>query len=131
MLLDDISDLLSTGGVTTTIYKGFMPEQPNDAFILTETAGQGPIHAMSTGPGQATMEVAGLQVIRRSQSYATARSGMQSVMDLLDGLNERTINATRYSYVAAQQVPFSLGRDDSERTMLSVNFLAWKDLSTG
>jgi len=28
-------------------------------------------------------------------------------------------------------VPFSLGRDDSERTMLSVNFLAWKDLSTG
>jgi hypothetical protein len=131
VLLDDISDLLSTGGVTTTIYKGFMPEQPNDAFILTETAGLGPIHAMSTGPGQAKLEVAGLQVIRRSQSYSTARSGMQSVMDLLDGLTERTINATRYSYVSAQQVPFSLGRDDAERTMLSVNFLAWKDLSTG
>ena len=49
MLLDDISDLLSTGGVTTTIYKGFMPEQPSDAFVLTETGGQGPIHAMSTG----------------------------------------------------------------------------------
>ena len=131
MLLDDISDLLSTGGISTTIYKGFMPEQPNDAFILTETAGLGPIHAMSTGPGQAKLEVAGLQVIRRSQSYSTARSGMQTVMSLLDGLNERTINATRYSYVAAQQAPVSLGRDDSERTMLSVNFLAWKDLSTG
>ena len=77
------------------------------------------------------MEVAGLQVIRRSQSYQIARSGMQTAMDLLDGLNERTINATRYSYVAAQQVPFSLGRDDADRTMLSVNFLAWKDLSTG
>ena len=131
MFLDDISDLLSTGGITTTIYKGFMPEQPNDAFILTETAGLGPIHAMSTGPGQAKLEVAGLQVIRRSQTYSTARSGMQTVMNLLDGLSERTINATRYSYVSAQQVPFSLGRDDSERTMLSVNFLAWKDLSTG
>ena len=131
MLLDDISDLLSTGGVTTSIYKGFMPEQPSDAFLLTETAGLGPIHAMSTGPGQAKLEVAGLQVIRRSQSYSTARRGMQTVMDLLDGLNERTINATRYSYVSAQQVPFSLGRDDAERTMLSVNFLAWKDLSTG
>jgi len=131
VFLDDISDLLSTGGITTTIYKGFMPEQPNDAFILTETAGLGPIHAMSTGPGQAKLEVAGLQVIRRSQTYSTARSGMQTVMNLLDGLSERTINATRYSYVSAQQVPFSLGRDDSERTMLSVNFLAWKDLSTG
>ena len=52
-------------------------------------------------------------------------------MNLLDGLSERTINATRYSYVEATQVPFSLGRDDSERSMLAVNFLAYKDLSTG
>jgi hypothetical protein len=131
MLLDDISDLLSTGGVSTTIYKGFMPEQPNDAIILTETAGLGPIQAMSSGPGTASMEVAGLQVIQRSQSYATARLGMQTVMNLLDGLSERTINSTRYSYVTAQQVPFSLGRDVSERSMVTVNFLAYKDLSTG
>ena len=131
MLLDDISDLLSTGGVTTSIYKGFMPEQPNDAFILTETGGRGPIHAMASGPGEAKLEIAGLQVIRRSPSYQTARDGMQTVMDLLDGLTERTINSTRYSYVEAQQTPMSLGRDKSERSMLSVNFLAWKDLSTG
>ncbi len=131
MLLDDIADLLSTGGVTTTIYKGFMPEKPDTAILLTETGGQGPIHAMSTGPGQAKLEVAGLQVLGRSASYQTARTNMQSVMNLLDGLNERTINATRYSYVAAQQVPFSIGHDGAARSMLSVNFLAWKDLSTG
>ena len=29
MLLDDIDDLLSTGGVTTTIYRADMPDQPN------------------------------------------------------------------------------------------------------
>jgi hypothetical protein len=131
MLLDDISDLLSTGGVSTTIYKGFMPEQPNDAIILTETPGLGPIQAMSSGPGNASMEVAGLQVLQRSQSYSTARLGMQTVMNLLDGLSERTINATRYSYVTARQVPFSLGRDVSSRSMVAVNFLAYKDLSTG
>ena len=131
MLLDDISDLLSTGGVSTTIYKGFMPEQPNDAIILTETAGLGPIQAMSSGPGNASMEVAGLQVIQRSQSYATARLGMQTVMNLLDGLSERTINSTRYSWVEATQVPFFLERDVSERSLLAVNFLAYKDLSTG
>ena len=131
MLLDDISDLLTTGSVSTTIYKGFLPEQPDDAFLLTETGGRGPIHAMSTGPGNAALEVAGLQVLRRSSSYATARLGMQTVMNLLDGLSERTINATRYSYVEAQQVPFALMRDESQRSILAVNFLAYKDKSTG
>lgn len=131
MLLDDISDLLTTGSISTTIYKGFLPEQPDDAFLLTETGGRGPINAMSTGPGNAALEVAGLQVLRRSSSYATARLGMQTVMNLLDGLSERTINSTRYSYVEAVQVPFSLMRDESERSILAVNFLAYKDKSTG
>lgn len=131
MMLDDISDLLTTGGMTSTIYKAFMPEQPDEALVLTETAGMGPIHAMSTGPGNAAIEVAGLQVIRRSASYQTARTDMQTVMNLLDGVTERTINATRYSYIEATQVPFSIGRDESERSLLSVNFLAYKDRSTG
>ena len=129
MLLDDISDLLSTGGITTTTYKAFMPEQPDDAFVLTETAGQGPVRTFAGSPGQAVLEIAGLQVLRRSASYATARTAMQTVMNLLDGLSERTINATRYSYIEATQVPFSLGRDDSERSMLAVNFLAYKEPS--
>jgi hypothetical protein len=131
MILDDIKDLLTTGSVSTTIYKAQLPEQPDDAFLLTETAGLGPIHAMSSGPGQAKLEVAGVQVIRRSASYATARLGMQTVMNLLDGLSERTINSTRYSWVEATQVPFFLERDVSERSLLAVNFLAYKDLSTG
>ena len=129
MFLDDISDLLTTGGVTTEIYKSFMPEQPDNAFVLTETAGQGPVHTFASSPGQAVLEIAGLQVIRRSASYETARNGMETVLDLLDGLSERTINATRYSYVEATQVPFSLGRDDSERSLLAVNFLAYKERS--
>jgi hypothetical protein len=130
VLLDDISDLLTTGSISATIYKGFFPEQPDDAFVLSETAGRGPIHAMAGGPGQAKLEVAGLQVIRRSASYQTARQDMQNVMDLLDGLTERTINSTRYSYIEATQVPFGLMRDESQRSLVAVNFLAYKDLST-
>lgn len=129
MLLDDISDLLTTGGVATTKYKSYLPEQPDDAFLLTETGGRGPVHGFAGSPGQALLEIAGLQVLRRSSSYQTARNGMDTVMGLLDGLSERTINATRYSYVEAQQVPFSLGRDKSERSMVAVNFLAYKEPS--
>jgi hypothetical protein len=132
MLLDDISDLLSTGGITATIYAGgFLPEQPDEAFLLSETAGRGPIHAMAGAPGQATLEVAGLQVVRRSASYQTARVQMQTVMNLLDGLSERTVNSTRYSYVEATQVPFGMRRDESGRSLVAVNFLAYKDRSTG
>jgi hypothetical protein len=130
VLLYDISDLLTTGSISATIYQGFIPEQPDEAFILSETAGRGPIHAMAGGPGQAKLEVAGLQVIRRSKSYQTARQDMQNVMDLLDGLTERTINSTRYSYIEATQVPFGMMRDESQRSMVGVNFLAYKDLST-
>lgn len=129
MLLDDIADLLTTGSITTQKYKGYMPEQPDDAILLSETAGLGPVHAFAGSPGQALLEVAGLQVIRRSASYATARTSMQSMLSLLDGLSERTINATRYSYIVARQVPFSLGRDESQRSRLAVNFLAYKEPS--
>jgi hypothetical protein len=128
MLLDDIADLLTTGGITTTIYKSVMPEQPNDALLLTETGGRAPIHAMSCGPGNALLEVPGFQVIRRSPSYETARTEMKTVFELLDGLSERTINTVRYSYVEAQQSPFMLGRDESLRSMVAMNFLAYKTL---
>jgi hypothetical protein len=129
MLLDDIADLLTTGAISTTIYKGYMPEQPDDAFSVVETGGLGAVHAMSTGPGNALLEVPGFQLVRRSSSYQTARSGMQDAFDLLDGLSERTINSTRYSYVVAQQSPFSLGRDESQRSRIVLNFLAYKTLS--
>ena len=127
MLLDDIADLLTTGAISTTIYKGYMAEQPDDAFGIIETGGMAPIHAMSSGPGNAPLEVPGFQLIRRSSSYATARSGIQDAWDLLDGLSERTINGTRYSYVTSMQAPFSLGRDESQRSQLVVNFLAYKE----
>ena len=129
MLLDDISDLLSTGSITTTIYKGYMAEQPDDAFSIIETGGMNPVHAMSTGPGNALLEVPTFQIMRRSASYATARTGLQAAFDLLDGLSERTINNTRYSFVTATQSPMALGRDESQRSLLVVNFTAYKEVT--
>ena len=129
MLLDDISDLLSTGAITTTVYKGFMPEKPDDAFAVIETGGFPAVHGMSSGPGNALLEHPTFQLIRRSSSYATAATAMQSAFDLLDGLQQRTINSTRYAYVEAQQSPFSLGRDESDRSRIVVNFVVYKELT--
>ena len=138
MLLDDIDDLLTTGGMTDTFYKAWMPEQPDDCICLYETDGLGVIEAMSSGPGTnplenpaAQMEIAGLQVIGRGSSFQTLRLSMQEVYTTLNGVQERTINSTRYSYITATQVPSSVGRDDSGRSMSAQHFLLFKTLSTG
>jgi len=131
MLLDDIDDLLTTGGVATTIYRGFMADRPNDAVAIIETGGLPPIKGMADGPGEALFERATVQITRRSTSYDTARDSMHTIYTLLDGVTQRTINSTRYSMIAALQSPFGLGRDESGRTMLGCNFTCWKTLSTG
>jgi hypothetical protein len=115
-----------------------MPEQPDQCIGLYETDGLGPINAMSSGPGAspiedpvARLEVAGVQVIGRDSNYQTLRLNMQEVYTYLNGVSERTINSTRYSYIAAQQVPFGVGRDETGRSMMSLNLLAYKTISTG
>jgi hypothetical protein len=131
VLLDDIADLLTTGGITTTIYKGRLQDRPNDAIALLETGGQPAIHAMSTGPGNALFERPSVQILRRSTSYNTARAEMNTIHNLLDGVTQRTINSTRYSMIQAVQPPFAIDRDSADRAMLSCNFLCMKTLSTG
>lgn len=129
-LLDDIDDLLTTGGVTTTIYRGYMPPSPDEAVQIIETGGLAPIHAMSGGPGNAVVERPTFQVIRRSPAYARARAEMNVIWKLLDGHGDVTVNGTRYQWIEARQSPFPLGQDESGRWLLACNFLAAKALST-
>lgn len=130
-LTSDIRDLLTSGGITSpTIYRGFMPEKPDDAVQILETGGQPPVHRMSASPGNAVEEVAGFQIIRRSPSYDRARASMNAIWKLLDGEGDRTINDVRYLWIEARQSPFALGRDDTDRTLMVCNFLAFKELST-
>lgn len=131
MLLDDIKDLLSTGGITTPIYKSRLAGGPDELIALYETGGLPSVKAMSTGPGNAKFERPSVQVIRRSNSYETARLEMNTIHSLLDGLNERTINSTRYSWITALQPPFALDRDSADRAVIACNFSCLKTLSTG
>jgi hypothetical protein len=130
LVLDDIGDLVSTGGVSTTQYLGFLPERPDEALGFFESGGLGPVHAMAGGPGLAVEEAAGIQVIRRSASYRRARVEMAVIFRLLDGFGDRVLDGTRYSWIEAVQSPFSLGQDESGRSMVACNFLVWKALTT-
>lgn len=129
-VLDDLADLLSSGGVTTTIYQGFLPEQPDDALVLIETGGMPAVHAFSPTAGNAVAERPSVQIIRRSPVYNRARAEMQYIWRMLDGFGDRSINGTRYMWIASRHMPFALPEDETRRTLIACNFDISKAVST-
>jgi hypothetical protein len=135
VLLDDIADYLSSGGMGTVgsaLFKGYMPEAPDDAIAVYETGGGFPIHAMNGSAGQAKVERPRVQVVVRSaeDEYAVARQRAHNIFVLLDGLPDRDINGTRYKWGQAVQSPFMLGRDSQRRPLIACNYDLIKALST-
>lgn len=132
MMLEDLRDLLSSGGVTTTIKLGLMDDTADAQVQLAETGGIFPLHAMSTGAGNALVERPRVQVTVRDApyNYIQARITMNVAYRLLDGLPTRTINGTRYHYIEAVQAPFALPPDANDRPLIVCNFDVQKALST-
>ncbi len=134
MILDDLADYLSSGGLGTEgtdLFAGYMPETPDACLVLYETGGQAPVHAMNPLAGQAVVEMPRVQVVCRSTAYdyATARTKAHSAFKLLDGLPARTSNGTDYLWGTALQSPFTLGRDDAGRVSIACNYEVVKRLS--
>ena len=130
LLHDDIADLLTSGGITTSIYRGFMPEGPDEAVQIVATPGFGPIHAFAPSAGMAVEERPTVQIIRRSASLRRAFAEMNVIWKMLDGAGDRTINGTRYAWIEALQSPFPLPRDTTDRSEVACNFLISKAVST-
>lgn len=134
MLLDDIADVLSSGGagtVGTTIFKGIIPDRPDACVAVYETGGLAPAHAMSGSAGNAVAERPRVQVVSRAaqQDYEAARAKASCCYRILDGLPGRTVNGVRYLSSFAVQSPFLLGRDESGRVLLACNFDVVKELT--
>ena len=123
-LLDDVADVLSSGGVGTvgtSLFKGALPSTPDAVVALFETGGPGPIHAMAKGPGTALVERPHVQVLVRDARADAAKKTAQDANELLDAL-ERTINGVKYLSVYAIQAPFFLTRDETGRVVYAVNY---------
>lgn len=135
MILDEIADYLSTGGlgtVGTDLFKAYLPEQPDAAMVISETGGTSPYRAMRSVAGGAVAERPRIQVMARAAEfdYAAARLKINNVMARLDGAGDLTLNGVRYLWIAAVQSPFPMGRDDQGRVRIGINFDVVKALST-
>lgn len=135
MVLDDICDLLSSGGVGvegSTLFKSYLPEKPDAALVLYEYGGSEPASAMSPGAGTVAAEYCSVQVVCRAgvYDYASARAQAHRAFKLLEGLVERRINGVRYLYASAKQSPFMMGRDEASRQLVACNYEVVKELSS-
>lgn len=140
-LLDDIATYLDAQSSSFTLMKGTAGNlakmalldrtpAPDTMTSIYETGGAGPQWAFgSTSP---VVETAGLQVLSRSTSYATAHTRAYTAYRILGGVhNQRLPNAasTECLYVDIQpdQPPFSIGPDQQGRHLVSVNFTVRKE----
>ena len=123
--IDDIGDLLDTGGIGTRgtdLFTGLMPSSPDAAVVVIEQAGTAPEHVMSGGAGGAILEHLQFQCLIRSTTYTLAEAKARSIFDLLDHLSDRAINGNTYLLFKAIQSPFAIEEDDNQRPRFSINF---------
>lgn len=137
-ILDDIYTYVnaqSTVLSTSNMGKAVMLDAgsvPNTFLSFYETAGEPGAHSFSTAAGLAerVFDRPGLQVLSRSTSYPTARTRAQIVYDLLDGVANKkmpTSTGILYLSISAVQAPFSLGRDENDRWLVSCNYRVERD----
>jgi hypothetical protein len=129
-LADDIYDLLSTGGIATTLFVGEPPEKPDACLAIAPTAGLGPGRTFSGSAGHAPVEHRRFQVRSRGFTYASADAAIEAAYAILSGAGERTLNFRRYYFIAPVSTPAYLGLDDANRPMFTANFDVWRAEST-
>jgi hypothetical protein len=108
VLIDDIADLLTTGGLTTTIFKGGMFGEADPTIAIIPTGGQESVHTNQAGSGLAAIERPRVQIVTRSLNPQTAMVKAQAAFKLLDGLRERQSNGTSGRGQCSRRSPWTV-----------------------
>jgi hypothetical protein len=133
MLVNDLADYLSSGGVGTVgtdIFMGAQFGEADPSIAILLTGGSASVHTNRSGPGLAAIERPRVQIVTRSLNSSTAMTRAQAAFKLLDGMRERQINGIRYLWTAAVQPPFTLERDENNRTHVVFNVDVHRERST-
>lgn len=127
MILDDLADLLTSGGVATKGTNLFigdrMPDTPSELLMIRLSLGMPGAQVMGQSAGNAVFDTTRFQLEARSSNYVGADTLLRSARNVLDQLSKRTINGTTYYYCKALQGdPLSLGVDQERRSSVVMNF---------
>jgi hypothetical protein len=118
----DVAEYLQTLGratVGTDMFIGFMPDNPDDCIVVRATQGLPPNVIVN-------LEQPGFQVMVRNVDHDAGRLAVDTIKTDLHQLTHTTLNGLLYKRIDATGSYTFIGRDEKERTLWSVNFIAQK-----
>jgi hypothetical protein len=119
-MIDSLLDYLTAQGITATLYANYLPAEPDTAVALYLTPG------LSPDPKHPYAQF-GFQVRTRAENQPAAEILSRRIYSLLHGKSEATRNIQVSGYFVvqclAQQDPYSLGRDEQNRSQFVQNFI--------
>lgn len=140
MILDDLSEILSSALSTTTwsigtnVFLGPMPSTPDTCLaLLGPYGGLPPVWAMSPGVGaggRPQVERPRVQALSRAVRYDDAEKNAVALRYALGGLYNVTKNGVRYHQIVEVSEPFFLERDSTNRTVFAMNLEATRSPAT-
>ena len=113
----------SIGTVGTTIFVGYMPDDPDDCISVTQYAGRPPF-------SKERYERPGVQVRVRAVNQENAETTVFGIFNLLHDKEHVTMESRMYEHVEATASPSALGPDAKGRYVWVVNFIVLKAIET-
>lgn len=102
----------------TNLYLNWLPDEPNRAAAIYETAGAEPARSFQS----VAWETPRIQVICRSTSFPQARDDADTMWSILEGVVNQTLSGKDYLRISAVQSPFLIERDERGRPYFGANF---------
>ena len=124
---DDIAEYLedqSLGTVGTDIFVGQLPDDPDNAICVAQTAGKPPDYL-------GAQEYAGIQIRVRNTDHDTGYALANNILDLLHGAHSLTLETRPYHRIDAQgsvSGPQIDPNDSEGRVEFTLNFIVFKDI---
>ncbi len=95
---------------------GTEPDKPNNAITIYDTGGEAP------DTDEADVNRMSFQVRVRSMDYVTAYAKLAAIRAYLISRGTKQINTTRYVGIYITSDILSIGKDESNRQLLTCNF---------
>ena len=131
-LLDELNGILSTAGVASSsgesgwyLALGLLPDStvwPDKTVALIQTQGYAPEASVEIDKPSFQVLTRGESVMQTSTAYQVAEAKAYQVHTTLHAITPGAYSSRQYPGIWAEQTPFFLGFDESDRPVFSQNF---------
>lgn len=116
-VIDDIKTMLT--GIESNIFMGSMPDTPDSLICIYNTGGFDPVRTLKN---DLFLQQPTFQIMLRDSTYQNGYERCNSIINVLDGITNNTINGHFYLSIMQSGDILPLGDDSKKRKLFSINF---------